>query len=144
RKTTNSYDAAGRITQTTFADGTFTEHQYDEAGNCIAITDELGRVTRFVYDNRNRLAQTIYPDGSSTQSRSAGAGQLVATVAGPGAEKKFKYDKAGRLVDPSHALTFNNETGVPIVETNTYDNLSRLISEVDANGGKTSYAYDAL
>ena len=131
------YDANGRVTRTTFADGTFTTHDYDALGNCISITDELGRTTRYVYDSRNRLIQTIFADGSSTRTAFDGAGHVVESTDELNHSTTFKYDKVGRLLETGQLQQFEGESNVAITTKNTYDTRGRLFTEEDANGVKT-------
>lgn len=45
----------GRLTQTTYVDGTYTRMSYDPSGLPITRTDELGRMTQLGYDGAGRL-----------------------------------------------------------------------------------------
>ena len=70
----------GRVTKTVSPDGTYSTAQYDAAGNLVAATDAMGRVTQFVYDSRGRLIDTINADGTVTSTAYDGGGRVVATT----------------------------------------------------------------
>ena len=59
RRTTFSYDALNRQTQTQNAIGGLATTVYDAADNVTAVVDELGRRTTFVYDAANRQTAII-------------------------------------------------------------------------------------
>jgi len=106
------YDNMNRVTKIVNADGTYRTMQYDGAGNVIAQTDELGRVTRFIYDPRNRLVATILPDGTTVSSQYDGGGRTVAATDAQGNTTRFEYDMLGRKTaailpydDPTKAVT---------------------------------------
>jgi RHS repeat-associated protein len=97
QETTNSvYDKMNRAVKVVNGDGTYHTIQYDGAGNVVAQTDELGRVTQFVYDLRNRLVTTIRPDGTTVSSQYNGGGLVVASTDALGNTTHFEYDKLGR------------------------------------------------
>ena len=56
------YDAFGRPTDVTNADGTSTSTVYDAAGRVRYSFDELGRKAEQVYDQYGRLRKVISPD----------------------------------------------------------------------------------
>ena len=55
------YDAEGRVTKVTDAEGGVTEDRYNAAGQRIASIDTLGRTTHYRYDDRGKLVETIFP-----------------------------------------------------------------------------------
>ncbi|QUY44819.1 RHS repeat-associated core domain-containing protein [Acaryochloris marina] len=127
RVTDFDYDAFGRVTSITFAQGTadqgIQQFEYDAAGNVSVTIDENGNRTVFDYDALNRLERLIQADPD-------GAGPLTSPI------NLFEYDDAGNLVATTDAL--GNIT------TNTYDNLDRLISSLDELDNLTQFGYDAL
>ena len=64
--TTNfTYDAFGRVTQTTFPSSFYESYAYDAIGNLTSKTDRKGQTIQCVYDALNRLTQKNYPDSTS-------------------------------------------------------------------------------
>ena len=55
RTASTVYDKMGRVIETINPDGTYTTDGYDAAGNLVASTDAMGRVTQYIY-NCPRLA----------------------------------------------------------------------------------------
>ncbi|MGN9918058.1 LamG-like jellyroll fold domain-containing protein [Micromonospora palomenae] len=122
------YDAAGRVVSQ--KDPAYTPpgssvpivpestQTYDVTGQVTAVTDPLGKVTRYEYDQLGRLAKETAPnDGVTT----------------------YTYDEAGNLLsskDPSGA-----------VSTSTYDYLGRPLTSTDvvrqsSTNYTTRYTYD--
>jgi len=110
------YDNMNRVTKIVNADGTYRTMQYDGAGNVIAQTDELGRVTRFIYDPRNRLVATILPDGTTVSSQYDGGGRTVATTDAQGNTTRFEYDTLGRKT--AAILPYDDTTKAVTVDQN--------------------------
>ncbi len=75
-----------------------TRQEYDAAGNLVAITDGLGRATRFEYDAENRRIRTIHPDQTERRYAYNAKGQLVEETDELGAATRREYDAYGNLV----------------------------------------------
>lgn len=60
-----AYDAAGNISEITYADGTTEDFTYDAMGNITSSTDKNGNVTKYVYDDSYNLIETIDAMGTS-------------------------------------------------------------------------------
>jgi RHS repeat-associated protein len=58
------YDGQGRITRVDYADGSSESARYDAATNTVAVTDRLGRTTRYAYDAIGRVARVTPPGGN--------------------------------------------------------------------------------
>ena len=155
RVTDYDYDARGRLTAVTYAQGTAVEaierYEYDDAGNRTAFVDARGNRTTFVYDARNRLTEMVEadPDGAgpltttTTQYFYDEAGNLIRRIDGRGNETRYEYDAMDRLeriieADPDGA----GPLASPITSF-AYDANGNRTSVTDARGNVTSYAYDA-
>ncbi|MCP3958903.1 MAG: hypothetical protein GY719_13710 [bacterium] len=132
--TTFAYDALGRGTTTTAADGSSTSVGYDLLGKVTSRTDALGRVTSMTYDDMGRLVRTDHPDGTSESQSYDDEGRLVGQTDRGGRTTTFVYDAAGRLastVFPGVATT-----------SSTYDDAGQLVATTDARGNTASFVYD--
>jgi YD repeat-containing protein len=56
------YDGAGRLIETLYADGTFSITTYDQTGRKIAATDQNGLTTRYQYDALGDLTGVTLPE----------------------------------------------------------------------------------
>src|ERR1700734_4176702 len=60
-----SYDAFGRVIETSFPSTHYEQYGYDAANNLISKTDRKGQTINYVYDDMYRLTQKTYPDSTS-------------------------------------------------------------------------------
>ena len=109
------YDSYGRLYKeiNPDADSSFTERGYDDAGNLISHTNELGNETSYGFDGLNRLISTLQP-GTVTTS--------------------FSYD--------SHDNQTEITDGNSVTTTFTYDDFGQVISEISPDRGTSSCSYD--
>ena len=113
--TTNTHDAAGRLTSHTDSNGHTVSYEYDAAGNVITLTyPPGGKQVKYVYDNLNRLS-TVTIDWLAGKP-----------------SMRYIYDDANRLDRIEH---FN------AMETDyTWDKANRLTG-IAHEGGATQVAY---
>jgi RHS repeat-associated protein len=130
------YDAADRLIQTIFPDGTTEQRLYDAASNLIQITDALGRTTRFGYDAAQRQTSITDALGNVIVKQYDAVGNLIALIDPLGHSTQFTYDAGNQLT----RTTFADGS----TEQRFYDNNGRLIRIDDAKGASVLYAYDAL
>lgn len=118
RTSSQSYDAAGQLTQETHAHGKTSGYKYDALGQVVEATDKLGQKTllsydargnviqvedakgqihRFEYDRNNRLLKEILPLGQTAQYRYDAAGNLIERVDAAGTQKQYSYDAGNRV-----------------------------------------------
>ena len=114
------YDALGRVTRVTDANGQVSERSYDAAkrarhrrwttwrtgqgvtfgydplGRRTAVTDTLG-VTRFAYDPLGRLERVTYPDQAPVGYTYDAASNRTALAYPDGRSVSYAYDPANRL-----------------------------------------------
>ncbi|MFL5962076.1 MAG: DUF6531 domain-containing protein [Gaiellaceae bacterium] len=148
--TTNSYDAAARITGISYSDSTpDVSFSYDPVGNRTQMTDgagtieyqrdNLNRLTSvargtssfsYAYDINSNLLSRAYPDGSQT-TYTYDADNHMATASTGGKTTSYGYDSAGDLV----TTTLPASNGYS--ETDIYDNAGRLIEVKNANATAT-------
>lgn len=165
----NTYDAADRILSTTDVLNNITHFTYDANGNVLTKTDANAHTTRYEYDGLNRQTAIVDANGRRVEKTYDLAGNLVRLKNANGEITTFTYDKLGRqtqvasnqnrrtqfayddngnlikvldanlVANSSHPHNTNLSTVY-----NTYDELNRKKTEVDALNGTTTYIYDLL
>ncbi len=133
--TTYTYDARDRVTRTTFHDGTYTEAEYDLAGNVDRERDRFGNWTDYDYDAYGRVTRTDYPGGSFEIRTYTNEGLLDTVTDRSGRVTRNEYDDAGRL------WRVHNDSDGTYTETR-YNDHGWVIAEYDALRNLTEYEYD--
>ena len=153
------YDAFGRITQTTDANGNVVtttydalgrqvsssqivqgvtrnaQTTYDAFGHVLTQTDALGHTTTYQYDITHHTVTVTTPDGVTMSTVQDAFGDTVSVTDGAGHTTTSTYDADGR------ALTTTDALGQ--VSTNQYDADGDLLQSTDASGRVVTYTYDA-
>ena len=142
------YDKLGRLTQETLPELSagqvvINTHDYDAFGNRIKFTEAKGlaeqRVSSYEYDKLNRIISktgeavdiTLFKVSNSAQPDIKNKISVLAQVA----KESYQYDAFGNQIlkiDANGAKTFSY-----------YDNNSRKIAEINAEGLLTQWSYDA-
>jgi RHS repeat-associated protein len=146
RRTTFTYDEVGALVRTDFPDGSFESLTYDPSGNVARRTDRAGRTTAYEYDELGRRVRVVRPDGTSTRTVYSAGGRATATIDARGNRTDHEYDAAGRrtrtvLPAVRNAVTGANERPEVSYE---YDAAGRIAAVTDANGRRTTLAYDGM
>ncbi len=133
--TSYTYDARDRVVRTTHHDGSYTETEYDLAGNTDRSRDRFGNWTNYTYDLYGRLTETLYADGSSDSRTYTAEGLLETSTDRAGRTTRNEYDDAGRL------WRVHNESDNTFTETR-YNENGWVVAEYDALRNLTEYEYD--
>ena len=115
-------------------------------GECVSVTDSLGRTTSFGYDTAGRATSAL--------STGAIAGIVVARDAFGNVTSSTETDVSA-LGSPPQAFTttyaydrlnrcVSASDNVGNTATCAYDSLGRVVRETNPNGNDTTYAYDLL
>ncbi|MDQ0069692.1 YD repeat-containing protein [Variovorax boronicumulans] len=126
---------------------------YDKLGRQVAVKDANGNIQGKVYDAVGNLVQELNADGGTVRHAYNVFGDKVSTVDAMDRATRFTYDNVGRLLTTTHGVvnvfgvntTFNVAQLVDtraIVETNTWDQAGRKLSQTNGNGETIRYAYD--
>lgn len=150
-----AYDLMGRVTKTTYVDGSTTSVTYDKVGNIVSATAKNGLVTSYSYDKNGNLLETTDSLGKSIRYAYDKIGNLVTATDALGQTVRYSYDAASRLASQTDALggvtkytydSVGNVTKIvnPLsVEVSfTYDKNGNRTSMKDGNGNVTKYHYD--
>ncbi|MDR3510253.1 MAG: RHS repeat-associated core domain-containing protein [Caulobacteraceae bacterium] len=125
--TLNTYDAGTEVLLSVTDDNLNQQIKasfgYDAAGNVISATDPNGNVTSTTYDGQRRVTQITGP-------------------ASTGAVTKFTLNPDGLVTETDRAT--GNATSPWQITQATYSHTGKKLTETDANGHVTHYAYDVL
>jgi RHS repeat-associated protein len=155
-----SYDAANRLLEKSYSDGTpAVSNSYDPVGNRISMTDATGNTTYaydagdrlvsatnpsggfiYLYDSGGNLLSRTYPNGLKTSYLYDALGELT-TATSAGQTTRYSYDADGNLASTLHPNG--------ILDTRSYDAADHLtqIQGTRSNGRlfySRSYALDAV
>ncbi len=139
--TTNTYDAAGQITQVTRPDGSYIAYTYDAAHRLTGIGDSMGNSIAYTLDAMgNRIQENVY-DATSTLAQTKSRvfdmySRLYQEIGAVNETTTYQYDNQGNLV----TLTDPNGNNT----ANTYDALNRLAKITDQLSGNVNYGFDSL
>ena len=128
-----TYDALGRKisekqTSDTFPNGVTTAYSYDAQGR---MTTVIGPVTTDAVNGVRHQAQTVQSYDADGNVFSSTVSDLLGGDPARTSETEFdEFNRPIRIVDP-----LGNET------TASYDRFGNKVSEQDANGNRTDYAY---
>lgn len=163
RETQMRYDAEGRLVNTIAADGNSVRSEYDSQGRVVAEINQLGLRRTFEYDTSGRLTAVVLPEvtdpatGRATQPRyeygyNAQGNQTL--LRDPlGRETRFGFDSLGRQVSRTLPIGFgldgilgtSDDAAVASgdwTERTTYDERSRVETQVSFEGVVTRFIYD--
>ncbi|MBS0522228.1 MAG: hypothetical protein JSS04_01230, partial [Proteobacteria bacterium] len=130
---TYDYDAADRITNKTYPDGTTETYGYTLL-DLVSYTDREGRQWTYAYDANRRLTSVTDPAGKQTQYGYNQRGQITSLTDPQTNVTQWSYDVQGRLTSKQYPDT---STVTYTYETTT----SRLKSVTDALSQVKTYAY---
>ncbi|GJM24063.1 MAG: hypothetical protein DHS20C16_04780 [Phycisphaerae bacterium] len=153
--TTIEYDTANRQSVVTDAKNNTTAYTYDANSNVVTVTEteksDLGLpdevfVTTFVYDRLDRQVSTTDSSGNTMSYGYDSRDNRLLTVDARSTEIRCEYDGLDRLLTKTTDLDGDGADGdgPDIVLTQVWDDTSRLVQQVDANGNATVTGYDPL
>lgn len=134
------------------ANAAVTQLYYDKLGRQVAVRDANGHVQGKVYDAAGNLLQELNADGGVITHTYNVFGNKMGTVDAEGRSTGFSYDNVGRLLTTTHMAAdiwgWANPFGpsvigrAQIVESNTWDQAGRKLSQTNGAGETIRYAYD--
>jgi RHS repeat-associated protein len=117
-------------------DGSYTEYDYDDAGNIVTVVDANGIITTNMYDNLNRLISTTEAGIVGIDRGYDAHGNLSLLIDPEGSQTAFTYDDMGRVVS-----TISSDSGSTLT---SYDEAGNRISKTDGNSITVQYQHDDL
>lgn len=130
-----AHDDTGAVTRLVDALGGVTVTVNNEAGLPVTVTDPLGGTVGYARDQLGRLASVTDPLGNATTLTWSVEGRLLSRTRTGGTER-WTYDAEGCMTsytDAAGNLTRREIIGFDLVA-----------ADIDANGGRTEYTYDAV
>jgi len=104
-RVTFSYDAAGRLTTITDADGQVTTIQHDGSGTPTTLVAPGGQGTTLTVHADGRLASVTNPAGETVAFTYANEGLLATLTDARANVHRYEYDAGGRLTKDQDAAT---------------------------------------
>lgn len=168
--TGSTYDRAGRLLQTTDANGNKVDYTYDAANRVLTRTVDAAGLklkTTYEYDAKGEQTAVIdpnqvrteftYSDGGLVLSKTQDAGGLklktsyeydpqgnVLKVTSPGGTvTRYVYDGLGRRTEEHVDPNDVDPNGLNLTRRYSYDANGNVLAATDENGHVTRYAYDA-
>lgn len=147
------YDARGNVTSMVDPAGARTVNYYDDLGRVKASISPVGTYTVNTYDkNGNITAVRVYATPVAVPTDGGAEEEAPAVPSGSWRETTFSYDSLNRLTGSSIAGiksgTFNGTSWVAdtsaITTAYEYDAVGNVVKATDANGNVTWSYYDVL
>ncbi len=91
------FNSAGKVLETTDANGGDTSFVYDGGGNVVRLVDANGKATTAVYDGLGRRLSSVDPNQGARSYTYNGAGEIKSETDARGWAKSFTYDALGRV-----------------------------------------------
>ena len=136
RAITYDYDAKGRGTSVTFADGSASKLEYNSRGDVVKSTNRRGQSVTYAYDSEGRIKKKTWSNGRTfTYAYDACGNVTTATDSETGAVT-MQYDSADRLT----RIDYPTGRGF----TFAYDSCGRLATRTSLDGAVERFAYDAV
>ena len=136
---TYGYDAKGRGTSVTFADGSASKLEYNSRGDVVKSTNRRGQTVTYTYDAKGRVTKKTWSNKRTFTYAYDARGNVTKAADSETGAVTMQYDSADRLT----RITYPTGRGF----TFAYDSCGRLESRTMLGGSPSSatevYAYDA-
>ncbi|WKB55622.1 LysM peptidoglycan-binding domain-containing protein [Eleftheria terrae] len=152
--TTQVFDALGRVTKATDAEGASTSTLYDAFGNAVKITDPRGNVGYFYFNRRNEGRLHVNPDGGVVETFYTAFGTVDriiryfhrVSVAGDATQHKLSETNPPEILDktPTEGVHLVRRPELDQVTRIGHDKLNRQTSITDGEGKTEKTEYDRL
>ncbi|MEO6992783.1 MAG: hypothetical protein ABI273_04065, partial [Lacunisphaera sp.] len=134
-----TYDAAGRLTRTTFADNSYEEKTYDAVGRIVSERNALGQISTNTYDDADHLLSIDFPGIGTQQHTYDKVGRVLTDTDEGGRTTSTAYDPAGNVTK----VTYPDLTSTDLVY-NEVDDLKTASARVFFAPDAMGFAYDPI
>lgn len=138
RVTAYEYDAANRLTEINYADGTSESFTYDFRGQKLTETDQLGRTTRYTYDLTGQLVKVRYADGGEVTATRDELERVTTVTDERGNTTRYEHDPACGCTNRVTKIT----DALGRVTQYRMDAAGKLVGFIDSAGRERTYTYD--
>lgn len=140
--TINTKNGRGQPTQVTDSNGVVTNLTYDLQGRLLTVTVNPGAgqaVTAMTYDAIGQITRLTPPNGAYFDYTYNNARRLTTVTALDAQKIEYTYDLMGNRT----STTIKDASNVArFTETQTFDELGRLLRNIGANTQTTTFAYE--
>ncbi len=140
--TVSAWNVWGEPLTSVGQNGTTTTYTYDLRARLKTVTVNPGTSqseTQFGYDNAGNLTSIVFPDNSSLTYKYDAAHRLQSVTNNLGESITYTLDAMG---DRTQTTTSNASATVTRMQSATFDELARLLTEIGAYNQTTQYGYD--
>lgn len=142
-QTVRSFSATGVITSITDANGNTTANTLDSRGNVLSSTDPLGNSSNSTYDSSGNLTSTTDKLGNVTSMALDSSGRVLSRTNPLGDVESYTYDGNGKETSNTRQRTNGTGVLVDVITHKEYDRNGRVTAEIDAEGGRTEFVFNA-
>ncbi|WP_218943453.1 hypothetical protein [Exilibacterium tricleocarpae] len=130
-----TYDENNRVAQIDDAEGNIVRYVYDANGNRVQVIDGRNQVSTIYYNANNEVSVRVDAEGYARSNSYDNNGNVVSQT--------LHMQALGLPLDPEvpPALPQSPQDQTTLLE---YDNLNRITAQIDAEGYRVEYLYDAL
>ncbi|GKS92669.1 hypothetical protein AVTE2539_24910 [Acidovorax sp. SUPP2539] len=144
RVRTRTFDKLGREVSSTNALWAVLTTKYDAFNRIVSQVNAEGNTTTYAYDAKNRTVTISTDEGLLLKQTYNRHGDMVQVSDARGNATSYTYDADGNPTGASaQAWRFDTNVTETVTTSKSYDRAGRLMETVDANGTRTTVAYDA-
>lgn len=154
RTISNEYDAQGRVTKQSYADGGEMLIDYEDEKKTIHVIEQNGNKIDYIHDERFRSVETIYEDGRIEYAYND-RNQKTHIIDKRGNKTSYGYDDRGnmnRIINPAGDMVemeYNSARKPIIIKINgklyqesKYNSYGKITKKTDAMGREISVGYN--
>ncbi|MCC7313878.1 MAG: RHS repeat-associated core domain-containing protein [Planctomycetes bacterium] len=145
--TVYGHDEHGNMTSMVNARGTWTEYKYDHRNRLVRLIEDAGEnhfnfETNYVLDGNGNVETMTNAEGDSTSYEYDVGDFLVLVTDAEDYHTRFVRDEMGNTLETKRQRNLQDAEGAwELVETATYDSLSRMLTRTPSDAPTMTYDY---